>query len=198
MRRLIAVSILLAIASPVCAETSFPAGSDPADVTLLAYCRLFLVHPDLRTPALRQQIEDAFRKRQTKWAGSDSKQAAERDVDRDAREATRIACGWALGPAASSKTNSVSSNTDSSIVTTIATTINGLATERAARDSTPEIEPWPPPTPTDQATFAVDTEKFKTVGDLSDSLMRRLNGAGIFAVLGSAGWRSNSRAHRAD
>lgn len=82
--------------------------------------------------------------------------------------------------------------------TTIATTINGLATERAARDSTPEIEPWPPPTPTDQATFAVDTEKFKTVGDLSDSLMRRLNGAGIFAVLGSAGWRSNSRAHRAD
>jgi hypothetical protein len=44
----------------------------------------------------------------------------------------------------------------------------------------PEIEPWPPPIPTDQATYTVDLGKFRTVGSFADALMSRLNEAGVF------------------
>ena len=44
---------------------------------------------------------------------------------------------------------------------------------------TPQIEPWPPPRPTDQAEYLIDRTKFKTVGEFADALMARLNDAGI-------------------
>jgi threonine dehydrogenase-like Zn-dependent dehydrogenase len=44
---------------------------------------------------------------------------------------------------------------------------------------TPQIEPWPPPRPTDQATYSIDRTKFKTVGEFADALMARLNRAGM-------------------
>jgi len=46
-------------------------------------------------------------------------------------------------------------------------------------NQTPQIEPWPPPRPTDQAEYLIDRTKFKTVGEFADALMARLNDAGI-------------------
>jgi hypothetical protein len=164
-----AIFILFATASPAHATTLFPAGAEPEDVQLLADCRLLLAHPDMRTPMLRQQIQDASRQREKKWAELDNKSAAGRDdTMKDAQEATRIACGWALGAGVIAKVDRL-----------IAMVVNVVTSDRVPKRSAPEIEPWPPPIPTDQATFTANTDKFKTVGDFSDSLMRRLNGAGI-------------------
>jgi hypothetical protein len=43
----------------------------------------------------------------------------------------------------------------------------------------PQIEPWPPPIPTDQAVFTIDRTNLKTVGDFEDALVQRLHDAGI-------------------
>jgi hypothetical protein len=44
----------------------------------------------------------------------------------------------------------------------------------------PQIEPWPPPIPTDQAIFTIDPATIKTVGNFADALTKRLNRAGIY------------------
>jgi hypothetical protein len=54
-----------------------------------------------------------------------------------------------------------------------------IVAEHQTAEPVPQIEPWPPPIPTDQAIFGIDTAKMKTVGNFSDAIMERLNNAGL-------------------
>jgi hypothetical protein len=54
-----------------------------------------------------------------------------------------------------------------------------IIADHQTAEPVPQIEPWPPPIPTDQAIFGIDTAKMKTVGNFSDAIMERLNNAGL-------------------
>jgi hypothetical protein len=137
-----------------------------ADKKLLAECGLFVARPDLRTPTLRDSISRALQERQNEWAragdGNDTAVKGERMVIEDT-------CNIALGP----QPTPVAPRTSA---TTVAVTPPSLPN---FDHQTPQIEPWPPPRPTDQATYSIDRTKFKTVGEFADALMARLNGAGM-------------------
>jgi hypothetical protein len=159
-----------------------------ADKRLLAECRLFVARPDLRTPALRDSVIRALQERQNDWAprasdGNDTAVKGERKV-------IEVTCNNALF------NNAVGSHPEPSAAhtatTTVATTVPvqapptiQMTASSPAHDSpnvdhqTPQIEPWPPPRPTDQAEYSIDRTKFKTVGEFEYALMDRLNDAGI-------------------
>jgi hypothetical protein len=141
-----------------------------ADKKLLAACGLFVARPDLRTPTLRDSISRALQERQNEWAragdGNDTAAKGERMEIEDT-------CNIALGPQPTPVAPSTSP-------TTVAAAPPSLPPNSPNSDhQTPQIEPWPPPRPTDQAEYSIDRTNFKTVGEFADALMARLNGAGM-------------------
>jgi len=157
-----------------------------ADKKLLAECRLFVARPDLRTPALRDSVLRALQERQNDWAprasdGNDTTLKRERTV-------IEVTCNKALGP--HPQPTPVAPPTASTVPTApmVVAVDRPPTTGRADQinsrppnfdHQTPQIEPWPPPRPTDQAEYSIDRTNFKTVGEFADALMARLNGAGM-------------------
>jgi hypothetical protein len=146
-----------------------------ADKELLAECGLFVARPDLRTPTQRDSIIRALRERKNEWArvgdGNDTAVKGE-------RTAIDVTCNIALGPQPTpavppTATVQPAEPAGGTIVATDPRNVPNLDHQ------TPQIEPWPPPRPTDQATYSIDRTKFKTVGEFADALMARLNRAGM-------------------
>ncbi len=155
-------------------DLSAPPMITAADKKLLAECGLFVARPDLRTPTLRNSISSALQERQNEWAragdGNDNGVKGE-------RTRIEVTCKNALGPQPTpvAPPTNVAAESPGGWVAYRPPTL-------VARDSpnqTPQIEPWPPPRPTDQAEYSIDRTKFKTVGEFADALLARLNDAGM-------------------
>jgi hypothetical protein len=145
-----------------------------ADKKLLAECRLLKDRPDLRTPTLRDSISRALQVREHEWIGADDGN----ETVRDARFKITFTCYNALDPQPTPVTPSTPVKT--------ATAADPGPRPPTMEPSPPrdspnveQIEPWPPPRPTDQAEYSIDRTNFKTVGEFEDALMARLNGAGM-------------------
>ena len=176
------------------------------DKALIAECRLFLLRPDLRTPTLRKFVTDALQGREVAWTREGDANDIAHDLT-VRRAMVKAICNEALvgapisPPSAPAPPPPTASNTDTAgwvareppgaVAASMQPAREGGRSGRHAGDDSgspsvehsphqaPQIEPWPPPVPTDQATFAVDRTKLKTVGSFADALMLRLNDAGI-------------------
>ena len=101
-----------------------------------------------------------FMKRSRKWEGLAKRTTADHSVTRT-QEKMRSVCAEALVEEKLKLMNMIKPRS------------------HVSEDEVPQIEPWPPPVPTDQAIFTIDANSVKTVGSFADAVMRRLNSAGM-------------------
>jgi hypothetical protein len=176
MRWSLVALVLFGVLSPVLAQNQHgllkkrPVAA-PEDSDLLAECRLFLVRPDLRTLMLRSTVISKFQEYQSRLDGITGKRP---NVARKQSE-TETICKKALGKPQPSDGILTNIMEEIPIVGLfLGGEINPLAVQMMR-----QIEPWPPPVPTDQATFTIDPVSLKNVGNFADALTERLHRAGF-------------------
>lgn len=182
MRCSLALFVLLSAALPAHTQTG-PANSETLgiladDSSLLAECRLFLTRADFRTPALRKLVEEKLQQHQIKWARLSQSGSLDDNI-RQIQSATETTCKEALKGSLILPPKTIIAPPVPGTPPPLTAGRNDRGITITPQTPVPQIEPWPPPIATDQATFTVDRAKLRTVGDFSDAVMGRLNEAGI-------------------
>jgi hypothetical protein len=150
---------------------------------LLAECRLFLKRPDLRTATFREFLDHALQERESAWAKTNGVNDAVGELTKKRAEIVAICTHALAGDAAAPREPpgaSLPPNQTRMASHRRASKFWGYDRKvESSAHQIPLIEPWPPPIPTDQATYAIDHTKLKTVGQFADAVLQRLNDAGI-------------------
>ena len=125
------------------------------------------MRPDLRSPIQRDALEEAFRSREAAWIlGSDVNATGDAGKTRDL---IRNICDKALTEAGRSAAPPETEEDGTADLGKPVGKDSNLKTWQGDQWSVaPQIEPWPPPIPTDQAIFTVAPGDKKTVGEFAD------------------------------